>query len=264
MTNQNFENLSMVNMEILTFDDIVLTPSWHAENVNSPFTRIYLVTDGVGYLRQGTTIMKMTAGNVYIIPAGISFSHSCEDGFSKIFFHISLKQPNGYDAFSQFDRCLSFADEEGVQLIRECFRADSVLKIMQIRSYLHALICRCLTQLGEMKISRYSDKLKKIQAVIEQNLSMNLTVEQIANELYISPVTVHKIFKEEMGIPIGKYIDDYVMFHTEFEVRQGTLSIREISEKYGFCDQFYFSRRFSQKYGMSPMRYRKEQQYKKD
>ena len=105
-------------------------------------------------------------------------------------------------------------------------------------------------------------KIAKIRAIIEKNPSIQLSVEKIANELFISPVTVHKIFKEEMGIPIGKYIDDYVMFNAEFEVRQGTLSIREISEKLGFCDQFYFSRRFSQKYGMSPMKYRKEQQYK--
>ena len=262
MTNQNFENLSLVNMEILTFDDIVLTPDWHAENVNSPFTRIYLVTDGVGYLRCNSEITKMTAGNVYIIPSGTPFSHSCENGFSKIFFHISLKQPNGYDAFSQFDRTLSFHDPEGIASIRQSFEADTVTKIIKIKAYLYDLVCRCLTLSDDLKVSHHSDKLKKILSVIEQNLSMQLSVEKIAEALYISPVTVHKIFKKEMGVPIGKYIDDYVMFQAEYEVRQGTLPLREISEKLGFCDQFYFSRRFTQKYGMAPLKYRKEQQYK--
>ena len=35
------------------------------------------------------------------------------------------------------------------------------------------------------------------------------------------------------------------------------LSLSEISERFGFCDQFYFSRRFKAKYGETPRDTRK-------
>lgn len=261
MTNQNFLNLSMINMDILTFDKIQLNHEWQAENINSPYTRIYIVTEGIGYLRYGTKKIQMEKGGVYVIPAGLPFSYGCEDGFSKIFFHISLQQPNGYDVFERFNRCLFFDDPYGVDTVKRCFEADSVTKIMEIKAYLHTIVCRCMLQEGDIKLSRYSEKVKKIQKIIEENLSVTLTVEKIAKQLFISPATVHKIFREEMGISVGKYIDDYIMFTAEYEVRQGTLPIREISEKLGFCDQFYFSRCFSKEFGLSPIQYRKKQNY---
>lgn len=261
MTNQNFLNLLMINMEILSFDKIQLNHEWRGENVNSPYTRIYMITKGIGYLCYGTEKLQMKEGYVYVVPARLPFSYYCEDGFSKIFFHISLQQPNGYDVFDRFNRCLFFLDPEGVASIKRCFEADSVKKIMEIKAYLHTVVCRCMLHEDEIKLSRYSEKVKAIQKVIEKNVSVNLTVEKIAKQLFISPATVHKIFRVEMGIPIGKYIDDYIMFIAEYEVRQGNLSIREISEKLEFCDQFYFSRCFSKNFGMSPMQYRKAQNY---
>ena len=35
------------------------------------------------------------------------------------------------------------------------------------------------------------------------------------------------------------------------------LSIQQISERFGFCDQFCFFRRFKEKYGETPQRYRR-------
>ena len=35
------------------------------------------------------------------------------------------------------------------------------------------------------------------------------------------------------------------------------MQISRISERYGFCDQFYFSRRFKEKFGVTPQKYRK-------
>ena len=65
------------------------------------------------------------------------------------------------------------------------------------------------------------------------------------------------IFKKEIGVSVGRYIDDRLMYVAELELRRGEKSINEISDMLGFCDQFYFSRRFSQTYGIPPIKYRK-------
>ncbi|MBQ3219724.1 MAG: AraC family transcriptional regulator, partial [Clostridia bacterium] len=38
---------------------------------------------------------------------------------------------------------------------------------------------------------------------------------------------------------------------------QNKITIREISDRYNFYDQFYFSRCFKKRYGISPTEYRK-------
>ena len=262
MSNVNLKNLSLVNMEILSFDYVELTKKWKSENMCSPYTRIYIVTNGVGYLWDNKSKIKMTKGNVYIIPAGHYVSYACEDNFCKIFFHISMRLPSGYDIFENFDHLIYFQDEERISKLFDCVQINSVKKIMETKHYLYSIICRCIEGINDMPIKNNSELVIKIKSIIEKNLSINLTVNDIADKLFISPSAVRKTFKEEMGISIGKYIDDSIMIAAEYNVRNSNMSIHQISEKLGFCDQFYFSRRFSQKFGIAPMHYRRVQRYK--
>ena len=67
----------------------------------------------------------------------------------------------------------------------------------------------------------------------------------------------YKRFKAELSKPVGEYVNDTIMFEAGQLLLKTNLSILAISEKYGFSDQFYFSRRFKEKFGVSPMKYRK-------
>lgn len=80
----------------------------------------------------------------------------------------------------------------------------------------------------------------------------------MADALFIPPEQLRKAFRAETGIPIGKYIHNRLMTKAELEVRRGEFSVKELSQRLGFCDQFYFSRCFAQKYGLSPVKYRQK------
>ena len=56
---------------------------------------------------------------------------------------------------------------------------------------------------------------------------------------------------------VTRYIDDAIMFEAEQLLLKSDLTVLQISERFGFCDQFYFSRRFKMKYGETPQKYRK-------
>lgn len=258
-----FWNLESINMEILEAGEVVLGRWWKAENICSPFTRIYVVTDGTGYIEHDSETLTMTKDNVYIIPAGTTISFHCEEGFTKIYFHISLRQQNGYDIFEKIKQCFSFNDPKLASLIKQNFTSDSITKIIQIKSYLYSIVYQCISQKKVIKNSQYSDLILEAISFINQNLSSQLSVEKIAAGILVSPIKLRKAFKSEMKVPIGKYIDDLIMVKAENKVRQGTLSISEISEELGFSDQFYFSRCFSKKFGMPPLKYRKTNNYTK-
>lgn len=258
MINRRLSALSRLNMEILDFKYARLGDWWNAANISSPFTRIYMVTSGTGYLHYRDVDVQMTPGNIYVIPAGLRFSYSCENGFCKTYFHLSIPLPNGYDLLESINDCLCFSDEETVNSITDCIQSESVRDVIKIKASLYSLIYRCMESFTQNAPGAFSDHIAKAMEYIEANLSAALTAEQVADALCISTERLRKTFRAEMGVPVGKYIHNRVMNKAELEVRRGEFSVQEISEKFGFCDQFYFSRCFSEKYGMSPTKYRKK------
>jgi len=48
------------------------------------------------------------------------------------------------------------------------------------------------------------------------------------------------------------------MAEAERLLMTSNISIRDLGQKFGYADQLYFSRRFKDKFGMSPREYRKE------
>ena len=90
---------------------------------------------------------------------------------------------------------------------------------------------------------------------IRENLSVKISVKELADRLYISESILAKKFRKEVGITLGKYIDKMVFYEAEKLIMQGDLTIGQISEKLGFCDQFYFSRKFKERYQETPQSY---------
>jgi len=262
MNNLYLQRLKALNMDILEVDEIVLDDRWAADNVISPFTRIYMVTKGTGYLRFKTEDVTMTPGNIYIIPAGTKFSFRCEDGFSKIYFHITMLKPDGYDILENTREYFHFSDPKTVTRAKTVFPIDSVAKVIDCKTNLYYLISKCISELEDLNINTYSELVQNVIKYIDRNLSSKLSAEMIAEAFFISLPKLRKIFREETGISMGKYIHNSIIRVSEEYVRNSTLSIHEISDKLGFCDQFYFSRCFVQKYGMSPQQYRKVHQTK--
>lgn len=103
----------------------------------------------------------------------------------------------------------------------------------------------------------YGDLVKNIIAYVHENTRVNLSVRDISNRLFVSESKIRNSFLKEMEIPIGKYIDDMVFIKAKELLSKEQLSIGEISAELGFCDQFYFSRRFKEKFGSSPSFFRK-------
>ena len=92
---------------------------------------------------------------------------------------------------------------------------------------------------------------------IKKNLSIELSLNQIAEHIFVSKSTLTKQFRKELSMSVHDYICDSVLFEACQLLTKNTLSISAISEKLGFCDQFYFSRMFSEKFGIPPRDYRK-------
>jgi AraC-like DNA-binding protein len=112
----------------------------------------------------------------------------------------------------------------------------------------------------------YSDKnkyeamqyFKDALEFIDNNLDKQITLEEIANQCYLSPVYFSNLFYEKLGIRPTQYINQKRIQKIQTLLVCTNKSIKEISEECGFKDTNYFCRIFKKYIGTSPAKYRKE------
>ena len=94
-------------------------------------------------------------------------------------------------------------------------------------------------------------------SIINSNLENNLSVSEIANQLYVSPTYLSRAFKKETGFSIIEYINKLKIKHATFLLRDTALPIQDIGRIIGINDVNYFSRLFKRYMSQTPTQYRK-------
>lgn len=69
---------------------------------------------------------------------------------------------------------------------------------------------------------------------------------------------LRSVFSKEIGMSVTKYVRLKVLEAAEADLENDKLTVKEIANKYGFCDQFYFTRVFTEHFGQPPSKYRKK------
>ena len=84
----------------------------------------------------------------------------------------------------------------------------------------------------------------------------NERIEKYASICGISETYFYRCFKKWSGISPVEYRNNLRLSNAESLLKCTNMQIQEISAAVGFTDPFYFCRLFSDKYGISPRRYR--------
>jgi len=93
-------------------------------------------------------------------------------------------------------------------------------------------------------------------ALLESDLDRDLDLHDLARQLHMSYDGFRKRFRRQTGVPPARYRGARIIDRACELIDQGRLTDRQIAEQLGFCDEFYFSRRFKQVTGRSPRQFR--------
>lgn len=235
---------------------------WCATEISPPYTRLYYIIDGCGEIATTHGKLTLEAGHLYLLPIGHFFSHWCEDHMQQLYFHVNLTNSYGADILRGINKVLSKKlSPEYMQKLLSLFEEDNFVARGYLKTLLQADIFSLLLE-NKIKIQNkeLSVPVQRALSYIEERLSASLSVKEVTEQVAVPAVTLCGKFKAEIGISIGKYIDSLVMHQAEVLLINTTLPLSDISEQLGFYDQFYFSRRFKEMYGVPPLRYRKNHQ----
>ena len=256
-------NLNGLSVIVGLQGSIVLGEEWKKVGVNDPFSRLYFVKEGDGYLRpeKGETV-HMQGGYLYFVPAGLTFSYGCTH-LEKIYFHVNVTTEDGSDVFMQANRIgvMPFSAKE-YEALREKLFCNDYAGLL----YVKGVLGRVLGEFGEQfalkrEVPRYSRLVRKALQIILQNTRIDWHAKKLAAELFVSESNLRKSFKRETGTGLHEYVEKQVFIKAKSLLAGNTFTIDEISEILGFCDRFYFSKRFASVFGVTPVLYRKNSSY---
>lgn len=97
----------------------------------------------------------------------------------------------------------------------------------------------------------------KLQEYIKGHLYEPLSLSDLSAHVSLSPNYLCKVFKQATGETITHYTQNLKIEAAAELLKDDSVPINKIAERFGFCDQFYFSKVFKSYVSMSPMQYRK-------
>ncbi len=99
--------------------------------------------------------------------------------------------------------------------------------------------------------------LKDAKNYIQKNYSQKIGINEVADELFMSPSYFSALFKKETGVNFHDYLLSVRIGEAKKLLKQKRYTVQEISAKVGYHDSKHFSRLFKREVGLNPTEYRK-------
>ena len=117
-----------------------------------------------------------------------------------------------------------------------------------------------LENLFEGEDGEVHELIGKVKRRIHENLADDLTVASLAEQYYVTPNYLSRLFKRVTGEGCNEYIVRKRIEQAKSLLSTTTLKVGEISIMVGYHDMNYFSLAFKKHIGVSPVRYREQVQ----
>ncbi|MBR5451836.1 MAG: helix-turn-helix transcriptional regulator [Clostridia bacterium] len=131
-----------------------------------------------------------------------------------------------------------------------------------IKNYIEILLIHLIRQNEGLKneiISAketHDPKLSRILSYLESNVENIISFSDVCEEFSISPSSLKKLFKNEVGCGVMEYYNRCQIDRAKKFIREGNMNFTQISERLKFISVQYFTRAFKNHTGMTPSAYK--------
>jgi len=275
-------------LRILNIEKTFLNLSWNYKDVCSPFFRLYYILNGKGYMFHNDLTYTLLPNRLYLVPNFTNCSYLCKSKLSMIYviFIHQLKNekrmfnfydhvfeteaqkedlalierllelnpnmglfdydPKIYDNWDHLERCKNYEQEKPLQ---EAFESQGILL---------QLFSRFSPPTNGEFISEHADidRIFPVIQFINGNLEHNLSVEQLAKKIYLSPDYFSRLFLKVTKCRPIEYIQRKRIQKAQLLLVTTNFSLEKIAGLTGLNNASYLTRLFKRYTGKSPGKYR--------
>ncbi|AIS59578.1 helix-turn-helix transcriptional regulator [Listeria ivanovii] len=106
------------------------------------------------------------------------------------------------------------------------------------------------------KVGGEHKEIKQAIRFIKKNIHRSITLEEVANYVYLSPFYLSKLFKNELNINFINYVNEQKMLYAKDQLEKSDWAVHTIAKNLGFSRASYFCKVFKKTFDMTPKEYR--------
>lgn len=125
-----------------------------------------------------------------------------------------------------------------------------------IASWLSRIMVRFTDLVFNLKDVKHSDVIQRAIRYINAHFQEEMTLNDVARSVYLSPTYFSKLFSEEMGCHFTTYLNRMRIEKSKILLRNPDIALVDIAGMVGYEDQSYFTKVFKRFAGLPPGKYR--------
>lgn len=263
--------IESLNFQILNIGFAQHDADWNWQNVVSPFTRIYLVTEGCAKLYLPNTVVELKAKHMYIVPAHTIHSYKCTGKFSHYYLHFYEGFKKETDIFDFYDFPVEIDSDKLDEAIfnNMCklhpeaqlpasdpttydnmgkfidyvnrYNGLSLAEKMELRGSILVLFSKFVNK-AQAKVWTQDKRLAKVLTYIHNNIYEEINIDDLAAMACVTKSHFIRLFVKTIGISPLQYINKKKIDRAELLLITDNQPIKEIAYDLGYNDHSYFIR----------------------
>ncbi len=229
--------------------------TWNYKGIVYPYNTVYFVIGGNGHIRTNGVTTDMLPGYVYLIPPYASHDIWCDTNVEKVFVDVYVEILPGYDVFLNTSCVLS--QEIGLDRCKRLKQlcGGGIREQLLLRGELESVLADFVTS-EPTETSTKTASLIPMITYIQQNLSLHLRRDELAERFGWNPSVLSRTFKQAFNCSLKQYIEKLLSARIAEELILTDKTLRRLADEYGFCDAYYLSAYFKRCMGVSPLVFR--------
>lgn len=148
-----------------------------------------------------------------------------------------------------------------LEMEREYLRKNKYWEIYvgsDLRRMFIIIFRECADVLSMMKTGNSITIAYRIMNFLEHHFAEDITVDSIAESMFLNKNYIAHVFKDETGFSLMNYVISLRINKAKLLLTETDKSITDIAVECGYSDFTYFSKQFKKNTGLTPSRFRKE------
>lgn len=284
------QSIDQLHLLILNVGLAIHNADWNWRNVNSPFTRLYYVTEGTARILLPTGIQELKPDHLYLVPSFTTHSYLCDTHFVHYYLHIYedhqsessiledfsfpteipagdlelplIKRLCGINPTMQLPQSDPTSYDNNPTLIKNIIKNKqrTFCDKVESRGIVYQLMARFLKD-AQPKTEINDDRIQKVLSYIRKNIYKTIDIDSLAAISCLSKDHFIRLFRKEVNNTPLQYINQKKIEKAQLILITDSMPVKNISYLLAYEDHSYFNRLFKKLTGVTPQQYR--DRYKK-